>query len=254
MTDSPPTRIDMHVKALDADVVTRAKARGLDALVYAPHFTRLPDIRARAERFSDDDLTVVPAREVFTGAWHDRKHVLAVGLSDPVPDFITLSGAMAEFERQDAAVLVPHPEFLNVSLDASDVAQYADVVDAVETHNAKLRRWHNRRARAAARETGLPAFGSSYAHLLGTVGEAWTAFDAEIRSAADLVEALRSGASRRVMRRRGAAHYLRGLAEFAHLGYENSWEKVDRILLSGTEATHPGHIAYDGRFEDVRVY
>ena len=254
MTDSPPTRIDMHVKVLDADVAARAKARGLDVLVYAPHFTRLSEIRDRAERFSDDDLTVVPAREVFAGTWHDRKHVLAVGLSDPVPDFVTLSGAMTEFERQDAAVLVPHPEFLTVSLGAADVAQYADVVDAVEAHNVKLRRRHNRRARAVARETGLPAFGSSYAHLPGTVGEAWTAFDADIGSEADLVRALRDGAPRRVMCRRGATHCLRGLAEFAHLGYENSWQKVERILLSGTESTHPGHIAYDGRFEDVRVY
>ena len=246
----------MHVKVLDADVAARAKARGLDALVYAPHFTRLSDIRARAERFSDDDLAVVPAREVFTGTWHDRKHVLAVGLSDPVPDFITLSGAMAEFERQDAAVLIPHPEFMTVSLGAGDISRYADVVDAVEVYNAKLRGRHNRRARAVARETGLPAFGSSYAHLSDTVGEAWTAFgpDVEVDSEADLVAALRRGAPRRVMRRRGATHYLRGLAEFAHLGYENSWGKVDRVLLSGTAATHPGHVAYDGRFEDVRVY
>jgi hypothetical protein len=38
------------------------------------------------------------------------------------------------------------------------------------------------------------------------------------------------------------------------LGYENSWEKVDRLFLSGTEPTHPGHIAYGGRFDDVAVY
>ena len=244
----------MHVKVLDADVAARAKARGLDVLVYAPHFTRLPDIRARAERFSDDDLTVVPAREVFTGTWHDRRHVLAVGLSDPVPDFVTLSGAMAEFERQDAAVLVPHPEFLTVSLDADDIAQYDGVIDAVEVHNVKLRGRHNRRARAIVRETGLSAFGSSYAHLRDTVGEVWTEFDAAIGSEADLVAALRDGASRRVKRRSGVTHFLRGLAEFAHLGYENSWGKVERVLLSGTEATHPGHVAYDGRFEDARVY
>ena len=244
----------MHVKVLDDDVAARAKARGLDALVYAPHFTRLPDIRERAERFSDDDLTVVPAREVFAGTWHDRKHVLAVGLSEPVPDFVTLSGAMAEFDRQDTAVLVPHPAFTTVSLGGPDIAQYADVIDAVEAHNAKLRRRHNRRARGVVRESGFPAFGSSYAHLLGTVGEAWTEFDTRIDSEADLVAALESHAPRRVMRRRGAAHYLRGLAEFSHLGYENTWEKVERVLLSGTEATHPGHVAYDGRFEDVRVY
>jgi predicted metal-dependent phosphoesterase TrpH len=244
----------MHVKVLDERVVSRAKARGLDVLVYAPHFTRLPDVRARAERFSDDELLVVPAREVFTGPWYDRRHLLAIGLSDPVPDFITLRGALAEFDRQDAAVLVPHPELLNVSCSAADVAGHADALDAVETYNAKCLPHQNRRGRAIARETGLPAFGSSYAHLRGTVGEVWTAFDDPIHSASDLVDALRDGVHRRVVRRRGPGHRLRGLAEFAHLGYENSWNKLDRLFFSGTEPTHPSNVAYLGRFDDVCAY
>jgi hypothetical protein len=56
------------------------------------------------------------------------------------------------------------------------------------------------------------------------------------------------------VRRRGLRTTARSLVEFAHLGYENTWGKVDRVLLSGMEATHPGHVAYEGRFDDVRVY
>jgi predicted metal-dependent phosphoesterase TrpH len=244
----------MHVKALDERVVSRAKARGIDVLVYAPHFTRLPAIRTRAERFSDDELLVVPGREVFTGTWRNRRHLLAVGLSAPVPDFVTFRGAIDEFERQNAAVLVPHPEMLNVSCSRADVAAERDAVDAVETYNAKCLPHQNRTARAVARETGLPGFGSSYAHLRRTVGEAWTAFDDPIRDESDLVDALRSGAPRRVAHRGGLGHRLQGLAEFAHLGYENSWGKVDRLFLSGTEPTHPSNVAYAGRFDDVAVY
>ncbi|MFB6092051.1 MAG: PHP-associated domain-containing protein [Haloquadratum sp.] len=249
-----PTRVDPHVKILSERVVDRAKARGLDVLVYAPHFTRLPDIRTRAERFSDDDLLVVPAREVFTGTWRNRQHVLAVGLSEPIPDFITLDGAFAEFDRQDAAVLAPHPGFLNVSLDREAIAERAEAVHAVETHNLKATSRQNRRARDIAADAGLPGFGSSYAHLTGSVGEVWTAFEREIESEADLVAALREGAPREVYRRDGLEHTARGVAEFAHLGYENSWGKIDRLFLSGMEPTHPGHVAYDGRFDDVREY
>ncbi|WP_396613255.1 PHP-associated domain-containing protein [Haloferax sp. S1W] len=244
----------MHVKILDERVVSRAKARDIDVLVYAPHFVRLPDIRARAARFSDDDLLVVPAREVFTGSWRDRKHVLALGLSAPVPDFITLDGAMDEFARQEAAVVVPHPELLNVSLTSKDIEAYRDDIHAVETYNAKAFSRHNRRGREIAREVGLPGFASSYAHVRGSIGEAWTEFDRAIDSAADLVDALREGAERRVIRRSGISHTIRGAIEFAHLGYENSWGKLDRLLLSGMEPTHPRHIAYDGRFDDVSVY
>jgi len=254
VSESAGTRVDMHVKVLDERVATRAKARGIDVLVYAPHFVRLPDVRETAARFSDDDLLVVPAREVFTGPFRDRRHVLAVGLSDPVPDFVTLEGAMAEFERQDAAVLAPHPTFATVSLGLEEVLDYRDVVDAVETYNAKTFGRHDRRARTLARRTGLPGFGSSYAHLRPTVGEAWTVFETAIDSEGDLVDALQSATPRRVVRRAGVGHRVRGLAEFAHLGYENSWEKIDRVFLSGDEPTHPDNVAYGGRFDDVKVY
>ena len=244
----------MHVKLLDERVVSRAKARDIDVLVYAPHFTRLPDIRARAARFSDDDLLVVPAREVFTGPWYDRRHLLAIGLTDPVPDFIAFRGALDEFDRQDAAVLVPHPEMLNVSCTREDVAGDPDAFDAVETYNAKCLPHQNRAARSVAGETGLPGFGSSYAHLRRTVGEAWTVFDIPIDDETDLVSALRTGVTRRVVHRDGLGHHLQSLAEFAHLGYENSWGKLDRLFLSGTEPTHPSNVMYRGRFDDVFAY
>ncbi|MFW5918407.1 MAG: PHP-associated domain-containing protein [Haloferacaceae archaeon] len=244
----------MHVKVLDDRVVRRAKRAGIGVLVYAPHFTRLPTIRQRAERFSDDELLVVPARELFTGNWRNRRHVLALGLSRPIPDFLTIEGTFAELRRQDAVVVVPHPEFATVSLNATEITARNDVLAAVETYNAKLFPRQNRRAQEVARETGLPSFGSSYAHLRGTVGEAWTCFERELRTEADLLAALRERAPRRVMKRSGVDHRLRGLVEFAHLGYENSWKKLDRVFLSGTEPTHPSHVAYGGRFDEVSVY
>jgi len=245
-------RVDMHVKVLDGPVVTRAKRGDVDVLVYAPHFTRLPTIRKRAAAMSDDDLLVVPARELFAGSWRERSHVLAVGLSEPVPDFLTLEGTMAELERQGAAVLAPHPEFLTVSLDAEEIERYD--VDAVETYNPKHLPWHNRRARQIASETGRRGFASSYAHLRRTVGEAWTAFETPVTSTDDLVERLKRDAPRRVFHRRGLGHRIGCAAEFAHLALENTWGKVDRVLRSGMAPTHPGHAAYGGRFDDVRVY
>lgn len=252
MTDAP-TRVDLHVKVLTERVVERAKARGLDALVYAPHFRRLPAIRERAARFSDAELTVVPAREVFTGSWRARSHVLGIGLQDPIPDFITLEGALAELTRQDAAVLAPHPTFLTVSLSAADLREHRDRIHAVETYNPKHWPHHNRRARALSAELDVPAFTSSYAHLESTVGEAWTTFPDLDPTADALVTALRSSHPRSIERERGVGHRLRCALEFGHLGVENTWKKFDRVVLSGTEATHPGHPAYGGRFDDVRV-
>lgn len=242
----------MHVKILDDSVVRRAKSRGIDVLVYAPHFTRFRTIEREAERFSDDEVTVIPAREVFTGPWHNRRHLLAFDLTDPIPDFITLEGAVSELDRQDAGVLVPHPGFLTVSLGRERIDRYSDVIDAVEAYNPKHLTWHNRQARTISRETELPTFTSSYAHLTGTVGEAWTAFDRPIETASDLVRGVTEG-DPQLYHNAGIEHRLRCLAEFAHLGYENTWEKFDRVVRSGMEPTHPGHVAYGGRFDDVRV-
>src|SRR6056297_139093 len=248
------TRVDMHVKVLDDGVVERAKARGIDVLVYAPHFERLPTIRRRAERYSDDELLVVPAREVFAEAWRERKHVLAIGLDDPVPDFVTLDGAMDEFRRQDAAVAVPHPEFLSVGMSRHDIARHVDAVDAVEAYNLKHWPHHTRRAKRIAESVEKPTFASSYAHIRRTVGEAWTEFDRSIDDEQALVDALREDAPREAHCRSGVEYGLASVAEFAHLGWENSWKKIDRILLPGQEATHPRNDAYDGRFDDVAVY
>lgn len=248
MTNGSALRVDPHVKVLDEALVERAKARGLDAVVYAPHFTRLPAIRERAERLSDDDLAVIPAREVFTGTWRNRKHVLAMDLERPVPDFIGLEAAFEEFARQDAVVLVPHPRFLTVSLDRADIERYREAIHAVETYNPKHLAVHNRGAEVIARTTGLPAFGSSYAHLPGTIGEVWTSFPDVEPTVDGVVEAFRDGAPRTVGHRRGAVHQLRRVLEFGHLFYENSVSKFDRVVLSGTEPTHPSHPAYGGRF------
>lgn len=254
MSESAQRRVDMHTKLLNERVVSRAKQRDIDVLVYAPHFTRLPTIRETAARYSDDDLLVVPAREVFTGDWKNRRHLLAIGLSEPVADFISFEGALAEFERQEAAVLAPHPSFMNVSLTHPEIRAHAARIDAVETYNAKLLPHQNRRGQRIAAELDLAGFGSSYAHLAGTVGEAWTRVDAAIDSEADLVAALTGDVSCQAVHRAGSGHRLRQLAEFAHLGYENTWEKVDRLLLSGDEPTHPRNIVYEGRFDAVSVY
>ncbi|OYR80807.1 metal-dependent phosphoesterase, partial [Halorubrum sp. E3] len=69
-----------------------------------------------------------------------------------------------------------------------------------------------------------------------------------------VARAFRERRPRTVIHRGGAGHQLRGLVEFAHLAYENTWAKLDRMFLSGNEPTLPSNVAYEGRFDDVSVY
>ena len=238
----------MHTKVADASTVRRARRCGLDAVVYAPHFTQLPRIETRAAALSTESLAVIPAREIFTGNWRSRRHVLAIGLSEPVPDFIPLADALEELERQGAAILVPHPTFFTVSLTVAEVHAYGDVIDAVECYNPKLLPHHTRRAYRLAEDVGLPVFASSYAHLRGTVGHAWTSFPEQIEDEEDLCEVLRKGALGTVGAEGGLGHLGRRMLEFSHLGWENSAKKAHRVVGRQRAATHPDDPLYGDRF------
>lgn len=248
------SRIDLHVKVLDMHVVDRARRRGLDGIVFAPHFTRLPEIQQIAAEHSDDTVRVFPAREIFTGPWWTRRHLLAIGLTEPVPDFLPLGVTFDELERQNATVLVPHPTFFSISLTAEENRAHRDRIDAIEVLNPKHLPQHTRRARALAVELDVPAFGSSYAHLPGTVGEMWTEFSAPVEDLDALTSAIRDGGIDRIDRRRGPAHLTRRVLEFSHLGWENSWQKFDRTVLGDREATHPENPAYPDRFREIAAY
>jgi len=248
VTAGSQIRVDPHVKLLDAGIKARAKAHGLEAIVYAPHYTPFPEIRSRAQRHSDEELTVIPAREVFAGPWRNRRHILALDLEAPIPDFISLETAFAEFERQEAVVLVPHPAYLTISLDRGAIERYRSAIHGIETYNPKHLPMHNRRARSIARTTGLPSFGSSYAHLPGTVGEVWTVFEDVDPESQAVIEALRSKRPRTVNHQTNSSHQLRRAMEVGHLFYENSIAKFERVVISGLEPTHPDQPRYGDRF------
>ncbi len=254
MADEALTRVDLHVKILDDEVVRRAKQAGLDVLVYAPHFTHLSDIRARAEKYTDDELLVVPARECFIDRWNQRRHALVIDPSEPIPDFLTFEATMEALDRRGETVLAPHPEFLTMSLSAEDIREYEHVFDAVEVFCPKNWWFHTRRMQAIARELDLPTYASSYTHLPPTIGEAWVEYERDIDSAAALTAAIEAGVDPTCYRNDGLAHLLKRRAEFAHLLKENTWDKFTRVALKGREPTNPYDPRYDDRFTDDVSY
>jgi predicted metal-dependent phosphoesterase TrpH len=248
------TRVDCHIKTLSPSVIARAAARGVDAVVYAPHFTPLPEIEATAAAYHDAPVTVIPGREIFTGGWRSRRHILAVGMTEPVPDFIELEAALDALTDQGATVLVPHPGFATVSLGAAEVAAYADRLDAIEVENFKSRRRHNRRARAIAADSDLPTFGSSYAHLPASVGATVTVFEAALPDADAVISAIGGTGARRIETLDDAQSQLQGILEFSHLGWENTVQKLRRVGSPAPAATHPRAPLYCGEFDSASVY
>jgi predicted metal-dependent phosphoesterase TrpH len=254
MSDGGVTRVDLHVKILDEAVVQRAKEADLDVLVYAPHFTHISDIRTRAERFSDEELLVVPAREYFIGHWSQRRHVLAIDPDEPVPDFMPLDVTMAELESQETTVLAPHPGFLTMSLSRAEIHEYRHLIDAIDVYCPKASRFHNQRMQSIAAETDLPPYVSSYAHRRPTIGEVWVEYDRSIETAGDLRAAIESDAPCRLYRNDGRTHRVRCTLEALDLVRENTVAKFERVVLDGREATNPYSSGYDTRFAEGCVY
>jgi len=254
MTAAASTRVDLHVKILDDEVVRRAKQADLDVLVYAPHFTHLSDIRERAREFTDEELLVVPARECFADRWNRRRHVLVVDPDEPIPDFLTFEATMAEIERRGETVLGPHPEFLTMSLGADDLREYQDAFDAVEVFCPKNWWFHTRRMESIAGDLDLPTYVSSYSHLHSTIGEAYVEYEQDIESAEDLTAVIESGEDPRCYRNGGLRNLLQRRAEFFHLFKENSWDKFKRVVIEDQEPTNPYNARYDERFADDVSY
>lgn len=243
------TLVDPHVKVLDETVREIAIDRNLDALVYAPHFTPWPTIVERARRYSSEDLVVVPGREIFTGRWNNRKHVLALDLSMPVPDFIGLPEAIAELRRQEAYVIVPHPAYLTISLTSSDLDRFRSDIDAVEVYNPKFLPWHGPRAVRLADRIDRPAVVSSYAHLRRTVGVAAIEVSGPIDTMDDFVRTLRTEGVSGHRYRSGPSALPWSVPEVGHLLWENSGKKFARIARTGKPATHYSNPMYEGRFD-----
>ncbi|MFC7073312.1 PHP-associated domain-containing protein [Halovenus rubra] len=254
MAADEPTRVDLHVKILDDEVVRRAKEAGLDALVYAPHFTHLSDIRKRAQEYSDDELLVVPARECFADRWNRRRHVLAIDPAEPIPDFLTFEATMAELDRRDETLLAPHPEFLTMSLSGDDLREYSHLFDAVEVFCPKNWWFHTSRMESIASGLDVSTYVSSYSHLHTTIGEAYVEYDRPIESADDLTAAIESDANPRCYRNESFKNLLNRRAEFVHLFKENTWDKFARVVLKDQEPTNPYSSGYDERFTEHVSY
>lgn len=245
--------IDPHVKILNESVVERAKARGLDAIVYAPHFTPLPDIQASARKYSDDELLVLPAREIFTGTWKNRKHLLALDLTDPIPDYIHLETAFAELLRQNAIILVPHPLFSTISVTRRDIEEYKGDIHGIEVNNLKYLWYHNTRAESMSTSVNIPEFGSSYAHLPGSIGEVTTVLPNCECERTEILSAIRDGSPRSIHAESGVMHQVRRGAELSHLVYENTLQKILHSLHD-SRTTTPSNPLYEGKFNDGSVY
>jgi predicted metal-dependent phosphoesterase TrpH len=168
----------------------------IDGFVLTEHrqFDDESDYRPLEDEFG---LLVLKGSEVET----DYGHVLVFGVNEDMRaafDFTDIRLPLAHVVREASrcgGVAVPcHPGRPTVGLCSHyDERGPVDDVQIIETRNAGSRVGEDEAAIALAEKHGYLGVGGSDAHLVSQIGRCATSFPIEIKSAEDLVAALRAG-------------------------------------------------------------
>jgi predicted metal-dependent phosphoesterase TrpH len=198
-------KADLHLHTLYSD----GTARLVDLLGWIEHRTDLDlvaitdhdriDGAARAAALhaeGDYHFELVVGEEVTTRSGH----VVGLFLTERVPPFRSVAETVERIHAQGGLAVAAHPLGIALSLGSGSLRRLQSDprserhLDAVELLNPSLggRLRHRALADLNAAELHLPGLGSSDAHVLETVGSAWTSFDGTTANA--FREALAAGA------------------------------------------------------------
>lgn len=171
------------------DLLRAAAAAGLDGVVLTEHDYWWPDAELEELRAAAPGLVVLAGMEV-TGRGGD---VLVYGITEPhkLPRGIEWGELCREVHRQGGAAVAAHPNRWGQPFEKV-VRDSGAELDGIEVMSNNME--PDLRARAAELLAKYPHYaqlGNSDSHAPATVGVCYTDFACEIRTAADLVAAIR---------------------------------------------------------------
>ena len=176
MAEPRPLRVDMHVHTRasydslnDPDGILGAmNLRGIDRVVLTDHDEL--DVALRLQARHPD--RVIAGEEVRTAEGPD---LIGIFLTERIPRGTPLRETAERIRAQGGVVYVPHPfDTRRRGGGEHHLGAIADLVDAVEAHNART--WGegvNEAGEAWAAARGLPLGAGSDAHTLGEIGTAY---------------------------------------------------------------------------------
>lgn len=189
-------------------LVERARQIGLDGLCLTEHSGGWDDQKFR-EAFEGSGITVVRGLEVET----EMGHVLVFGLHSYVSGINKIAGLRRAVDRAGGVLVSAHP-FRNLfnqpphninlvfrsvngqprTADEASSHPLFQIVDEIEAANGSNMGKENDFALDVARVLGWVGTGGSDAHSDQGLGTCVTVFDGDVRSEADLIEALHAKA------------------------------------------------------------
>ena len=175
------------------ELVQRARAAGLDAVVITEHDHQwsageLAELNARSE-----GLVVLSGAEISAR----EGHFLVYGLPDldEVEPGVSLRDLIAVVRKHKGAIVAAHPFRWEQDFTAL-IAQHGTVFDGVELVSNNVTPETRELTERTLKTTPMPATGSSDGHVPDAVGCYYTEFPGAIRTMSDFVLALQRGESR----------------------------------------------------------
>ena len=185
------TRASFDSLASPAAVARAAAGRGLTHIAITDHERIDGALEARAA--APPGLHVIVGEEIRTA----DGDLVAAFLERAVPPGMSAVETIQAVREQGGLVGIPHPfdRFRGSLGRARELAEYAPLVDWVETYNARIvGAGGNQLAAEFAFDVGLPGVAVSDAHSVIEVGVAYTALDGDLSTPAGLLAALRTAA------------------------------------------------------------
>ena len=190
-------KFDLHIHTTrhspDSDLdplvlVRRARELDLDGVVITEHDWLWTEPELDELRAAVPDLVILAGVEVSAR----EGHFLAYGVQNPfaIPRNIGVAALCREMHRQGGAVVAAHPFRWGQRFDQI-LEQESPELDGLELMTNNMDADCRRQAAAVHGTRALAGLGSSDAHHENTLGICYTEFAATIRTAADLVAAIR---------------------------------------------------------------
>ena len=192
-------KIDTHLHTIYSrdsaikpqDLVDAAIAKGLDGVVVTEHWSYKASKPLEKLKLPEG-FVLLRGMEYHT----DSGHLLIYGIADDIFDgeYLPIHQVIDAVNARGGVAVPSHPYKVGYTHQLCDkVFELRGKIPAIETVNGCMPVKVNDMAETARMKLGVGGMGGSDAHFIEEVGCAYTEFESEIRTMADLLREIRQG-------------------------------------------------------------